>query len=107
MNLLEVVKPEYYALAYTGMILHILMKLAELSKEKKFSFFSYLKKNIFNIIASFIMIPVILIIATDTGVKDLLPINYVTAVLTGWQTQSLFRTLMQLGTKTIKTNEEH
>lgn len=94
MDLLHVVAPEYYALAYAGMVLHILTKLAELTKEKKFSFRQYIKKNIFNILATFIMIPILLIISTDTSLKDILPINYVTAVLAGWQTQSLFRTLM-------------
>ena len=81
-------------LAYVGMILHMLVKLSELNEQNGFNIISYAKKNIYTIVASIIMIPVLLILSADTSLKDVLPINNVTAVLAGWQTQSVFKSLM-------------
>jgi hypothetical protein len=95
-DLISQISPQHLILAYAGMILHILMKLSELSKTPDFTVGSYIKKNIFTMIATFIMIPVLLIMAKDEAIKDTLPINNVTAVLAGWQTNSLFKTVMGL-----------
>jgi hypothetical protein len=97
------INPTHLILAYAGMIMHILVKLAELNKEKSFKLKEYIKKNIYTMISSFISIPVILIMATDDSLKDLLPINKVTAVLAGWQTNSIFKSLMTLASKKVIT----
>ena len=96
-------------LAYGGMAIHILMKLAELTKESdpanKFSIKDYIKKYKFNMLASFLMIPLLLIMATDTSLIDFLPLNNVTAVLAGWQTNSTFKALMGIYSKRATKNE--
>lgn len=89
-------------LAYVGMLLHMLVKLSELNEQNGFNIISYAKKNIYTIVASIIMIPVLLILSADTSLKDVLPINNVTAVLAGWQTQSVFKSLMNFYSGKIK-----
>lgn len=91
----------HFALAYAGMLIHVLLKLQELNN-KGISFSAYLKKNIFSLIASVISIPVLLLLSADTALKEWFPINYGTSVLAGWQTQSIFKTLMEIASKRTK-----
>ena len=95
-QLLSQITPFHLFLAYLGMILHILMKLSELSKVPNFTIRGYVKNNVYTMIATFIMIPVLLIMVKDPSIKDMLPINNVTAVLAGWQTNSAFKTIMSM-----------
>jgi hypothetical protein len=92
--------PLHWALAYTGLIVHILMKIGNM-KGSLLNNFS--RKFIMSSIASFLLIPAILLICTDTGMKELLPINYLTAFLAGYQTQSLMANVLSL--KRIRTDE--
>lgn len=101
------IQPIHLILAYVGMLLHILVKLQELKQEQSFILTEYIKKNIYSFIASIIMIPVLLILSYDTSLKDILPINNLTAVLAGWQTQSIFKSLMLFAGKKIIKNEEN
>lgn len=93
-------------LAYAGMTIHILFKLAKISKRKGFSFKRFVKENFFSMAATFLSIPVILLMATDPVVSEILPINNVTAVLAGWQTNSTFKNLMGLFEKKPKQSED-
>lgn len=86
----------HFLLAYAGMMIHILMKLAQVFPDPKFSFKDFARRNLITTIISIIGIPVLLVVSTDTSLSELLPINYVTAVLCGWQTQSLFKSLFEL-----------
>ena len=97
---------QHLILAYAGMIIHVLFKLAKISKARDFNIKTFLKQNIFSMAATFLSIPVILIMATDPAIKDTLPINNVTAVLAGWQTNSTFKNLMGLFGKKGKTSKE-
>jgi hypothetical protein len=99
------IEPIYFVLAYAGMILHILLKVADLNQNPYFKLKNYIKKNIYTIVATLIMIPIMLIILTDTTLSDILPINKVTAVLAGYQTQSIFKTIMNMFSSRIKTTE--
>lgn len=106
------VDPIHFLLAYAGMIVHILSKMDLLSGAKEFSLKAHVKKNIYSILASLIMIPILLIMATDASIKELLPINKVTAVIAGAQTQSIFNSLLNvyakkrgLTTTTTTTND--
>lgn len=92
----EGIESIHFFLAYAGAILHILMKLSEVFSRSDFSWKFFIRKNIIPFIISVIGIPVLLVVATDTSLKETLPINYVTAVLAGWQTQSFFKTLSLL-----------
>jgi len=102
MNLLLIttaVEPIHWMLAFAGALIHSLLKVAELQREGKYQPLDYLKSNYITLIATVIMIPTILIVITDTSLAELLPINYVTALLTGYQTQSLFKSLISIGGK--------
>jgi signal transduction histidine kinase len=80
----------HWLLAYGGFLVHVLLKLSEV----KGSFTKNIKrKEIFIFIASTISIPIILIVCTDSMMKDILPINYVTAFLAGYQTQSFMKSI--------------
>jgi hypothetical protein len=86
-------------LAYGGLILHILIKLGEspLSLTESFN-----KKTILITISSIIAIPILLIICSDTSMKDILPITHVTAFLAGYQTQSFLRSVGSIGDRLNK-----
>lgn len=80
----------HWFLAFAGLAVHVLMKLGEVEG----AFFSNIKrKEVFTILASIILVPIILIVCTDSSVKEILPINYVTAFLAGYQTQSFVRSI--------------
>lgn len=91
----------FLLLAYGGLLLHIILKLAELPG-KLFSGID--KKMILVTVASAIAIPIILVICSDTSMKDILPINHVTAFLSGHQTQSILRSISSIGGK-LKKNK--
>lgn len=101
---MEKLETIHYLLAYAGMIIYTLMKLQEKSKEKGFTCNGWIRKMILPTIISSISIPVILIVATDTALEQLLPINYLTAVLAGAQTSSTFKWVVSVGKKKA-TNE--
>lgn len=106
MDIFQGVEPIHFALAYAGMLIHILAKVSDLNQNPDFKLTTYVKKNIYTIVATFIMIPVILILLTDTSMKDILPINKVTSVLAGYQTQSTFRTIMNIFKKKNPSTDE-
>lgn len=81
----------HFILGYAGLLLNLLMKAGEEYPTADFTFKAFFKRNLFSILFSLIAIPVLLIMATDTSIHEFLPINYVTSVLAGWQTQSLFK----------------
>lgn len=86
----------HWMLAYGGLLVHILLKLAEV----KGSFLEGIsRKEFFTFLSSVLLVPIILIICTDYPMKDVLPINYVTAFLTGYQTQSMMRSISKLSQK--------
>ena len=81
-------------IAYGGLLLHVLLKLAELPG----SLLSGFDKNMTLVtIASIIAIPIILLICSDTAMSELLPITNITAFLAGYQTQSFLRTISDIG----------
>lgn len=93
---IEGLEPMHFILAYAGMTIHILMKLAEVFNKPDFTWRNFVLQNIISTLVSIVGIPVLLIVATDKSIKDVLPINYVTAMLAGWQTQSLFKTVFAM-----------
>lgn len=96
-------QPLFFVLAYAGMFIHILMKLAETEPENQSGKMkSYMKKHKYSLWASVLMIPVLLILATDTSLKDILPLNYFTATMVGWQTNSTFKAVMSYGSSKMK-----
>jgi hypothetical protein len=89
-------QPLHWILAYTGLAVHLLLKMAETPGGLLDGF---TKKDVLITLASILAIPAILIVCTDTSLRELLPINYVTAFLAGYQTQSLLRTFGAIGGK--------
>lgn len=88
--------PLHWILAYLGFGVKIIMEMAE-TPGSLLSGFN--KKDVLTAIASTIAIPAILIVCSDTSLKDILPINYVTAFLAGYQTQALLRSLSAISGK--------
>lgn len=83
----------HWLLAFGGLAVHMLLKLSEI----KGSLFNGIKrKEVFTFIASVIAVPIILIVCTDSMMKEVLPINYVTAFLAGYQTQSFMRSISKI-----------
>lgn len=91
-----VLDPMYLLIAYSGLLIHILMKLAELPGKL---LEGWTKKDWLVTIASAVSIPILLMICTDTTMKDILPINYVTAFLAGYQTQSFLKGISTISGK--------
>ena len=94
--------PIHWILAYLGLAIHQLLKMAA---QKGPITNSFKRHDILVLLASSISIPAILILCTDTSLAELLPINYVTAFLAGYQTQSFLRTVSALGVKTPNASE--
>jgi hypothetical protein len=86
-------------LAYVGLAIHVILKLAQLPGSL---FENITKKDILVVLASIISIPVILIVCSDTTMKEFLPINNVTAFLAGYQTQSFLKTFSNFTKKVNK-----
>lgn len=87
-------------LAYTGLLIHVILKLAQLPGSL---FENITKKDILVVLASILSIPVILIVCSDTAMKEFLPINNVTAFLAGYQTQSFLKTFSNFTKKVNKS----
>jgi hypothetical protein len=97
--------PLHWILAYASALIYVLLKINELNQNKDYKFGTYIKQHWASSLATAIMIPVALIVLAD-NFPDILPINNITACLCGWQTNSMFRTLMSAGkNKFIKENE--
>ena len=100
----ESLTPLHWILAFAGAVIYVLLKIQELNMDKTYKFGDYLKKHWASTIATALMIPVLLLILSE-NFEDILPINNITAVLVGYQTNSLFRTAMNAGSKKFIKNE--
>lgn len=94
----------HWLLAFAGAAIHILLKIQETQNSKNLK--EYAKKNWASLLATLIMIPVLLITLSDTALAEILPINHVTALLAGYQTNSLFKTLISVGKSKYVKNED-
>jgi hypothetical protein len=97
--------PMHWILAFSGAVIYVLLKIQELSSNKGYKFGGYLKNHWASTIATVLMIPILLIILSE-NFEDILPINNVTAVLVGYQTNSIFRTVMGAGAKKFAKKED-
>jgi divalent metal cation (Fe/Co/Zn/Cd) transporter len=86
----------HWALAFAGALIYVLLKIQELNTDKNYKFGDYLKKHWASTVATIIMIPVALLILSE-NFPDILPINNITATLVGYQTNSIFKTIMGAG----------
>jgi len=90
-------EPLHYMLAYAGLGIHVFMKMAETPGSLLEGF---TKKDVLTTIASAIAIPAILIMCSE-NLNTVLPINYVTAFLAGFQTQSVLRSIGKITGKFV------
>jgi hypothetical protein len=90
----------HWVLAYTGLIVHVIMKVANIKGDLSEGL---TRRFMLTTLASFFMIPVLLLICTEGSLKEMLPINYLTSFLAGYQTQSI---ITNIGTFTKKTVTE-
>lgn len=88
-------------LAYAGLLLHLLFKIKKAMNYPGYKRRTFFKKpsNIISLAISVISIPIILVMACDPAIAELMPINNVTSVFAGWQTNSAFRNLMAFYSK--------
>jgi hypothetical protein len=93
-------------LAYLGLAIHILSKLKMAYVKPDFNWSKFVKLNLITSIASALMIPVILILLCEPAIKTTLPLNNITAMLGGYQTNSIFKTLMSFYPKKNKSNND-
>lgn len=99
--------PLHWILAFAGAFIYVLLKIQEMNADKNYKFGDYLKKHWASTIATIIMIPVSLLILSE-NFPDILPINNMTATLVGYQTNSMFKTIMgAVASKFIKKNDEN
>lgn len=96
----------HWILAFDGALIHVLLKVQEVTQDKKYVFGTYFKKNWASLVATAIMIPVLLIVLSDTSLSEILPINHVTALLAGYQTNSLFKSVIGIGKKRMDNAAE-
>lgn len=82
-------------LAYAGMFLHTLVKIEEERKAGRLTTpKDWFKENILSLIISALSIPLLILCMNDPLISTYLPINNVTSILVGWQTQSIFKSVM-------------
>lgn len=88
---------KYIILAYVGMLIHMFTKLAEESKKPGFTLGGFFKDNIYHTLGTLLSIPVLIyMIHDDPLVQSYIPLTTVTSVFAGWQTQSMFKSIMNL-----------
>ena len=96
------IEPMYMLLAYGGMLIYQLARIEKARQRTDFSFRYWINDNILTTVTSFILIPILLIVCTDTSLKEILPINKVTAFLAGYQTKEILNTLLKVtGMKSV------
>lgn len=96
----------YWLIAYGGALIHVLMKLSE-TKENEKILSAFTRKDKLVTVASLVAIPILLIIMTDSAIVELLPLNYITSFLVGYQTQSFLRSFVMIAGSKYKTNENN
>ncbi len=87
----------HWLLAFGGAIVAVLEKIFEMQQQPGYRFGGYLKKYWISLIATLISIPIIMLVISDTGLRELLPINNLTAAVCGYQTQDFFKKLVNVG----------
>lgn len=93
-------------LAYAGMLLHVLIKIEEERKKGTLTTVkNWMKENVVSMIISIIGIPVLLLTMDTPAVAELLPINNLTSVLLGYQTQSILKSFMSIAGSKLPKNE--
>ena len=85
-------------LAYSGMAVHTAIQMQKAFNRHKSNFrvTKFLRYNMFHLIADLIAIPMLLLVFTDESMKALFPINYVTAVFTGYTAQSILQSIFKM-----------
>ncbi len=98
---LDLFNPIHLLLAYSGMFIHTAIQIQKASNQYKseFSILKFLRYNAFHLVADLVAIPVILIIFTDSAMKELWNMNYLTATFTGYTSQSMLHSLFKIKTK--------
>jgi len=94
--------PIHWLLAFSGAFLHLLSILAVKIKKPDFSPKALFKEHFIGIITTIVMIPTTLIVIADTSLKELMPINNLTAFLVGYQVQEIFNRVIAIASNKYK-----
>lgn len=106
MNEIHQITTMQWILAYAGSFIYIMMKLQELQDIKGYQLGAYIKKYWASTLATSVMIPVCMLILSE-NFDDLLPVNNLTAVLVGYQTNQIFKSIMSIGGKKFTKSDEN
>ena len=96
----------HIGLAYAGMIVHVLIKYEKVRFRKDFMLNKFISTMSVTTVINIIMIPILLILMQDVAIQSILPINNITAVLAGYQTQSIFKSIMDRTSNKVKSDEQ-
>ena len=95
--------PLHVLLAYAGLFIHTLGKLAKAQRSMPdYTFKKFVKNHAISFMSSIILIPVVLLMACDMANAETLPINNTTSVFAGYGTNSVFRMFMGITKKRVK-----
>lgn len=94
----------HWLLAILGLVLYYLKIIAqgeELSIKEIFN-----RTTIVTLISSVIFIPILFYVCSEPGMSDIIPINNLTAVIAGYQTQDMMTLLFNVGISKFKISDE-
>jgi len=94
-------------IAFSAMLVRILKNINVAQEDNKFTFTSYFRKKGVAMLATLILLPVVLLVCTDSSLNQILPINNVTAFLAGFQTDWVCDAIVELSKAKINKNKEN
>lgn len=92
----------HWILATLGLALYYLRQIGNFDGQKWKDMFD--RKQITVLISSIIFIPVLFFVCSEPGMNEIIPINYLTAVVAGYQTRDVMNLFFKFGQDKIKIN---
>lgn len=92
----------HWILAALGLILYYLRQIGNFDGEKWKDAFD--RKQITLLISSVIFIPILFFVCSESGMSEIIPINYLTAVIAGYQTRDVMDLFFNFGKTKIEKN---
>lgn len=105
MDAMTLIDHLWLLLAYGGMVLHTLIKIEEERKNGTLTTpVDWIKANIISLLISIIGIPILLISLDSPAAAEILPLNNLTSIFLGYQTQSILKSFMTIAGKKVPTD---
>jgi len=93
----EIVGPEHFALALLGVLIYYAFKLDDAFKLKKFEWKIFFHRNIISFVLGLILAPILIIVLIDKDTQFIISIkiNYLTAILTGYFSTTIWKMVVK------------